>query len=98
MEGKNYKFRITEQHGMTVKDKFFLLNKNNNSLCVLDDHPGSNTGLPIVFNTTEEAEHYLMMVKNTSDVVITKIDFCYFDNGHTLYEEDPDGFSIFSFE
>lgn len=97
MKEYDYKFNISEIHGAIV-DKFYIRNKENTELCALDNHPASNTGLPLVFNTEEEAQHYLMMVddiNDTAEIVPTHITF--FDNGGALYEESPDGISVFGF-
>lgn len=91
-----YKFKISELHGM-IKDKFYIVNKNDENLCTLDVHPGSNTGLPMVFNTEEEAEHYLSCVEDMSDAIIKPTMIHFFDNGAALYEEDENGMHIFSF-
>lgn len=93
-----YKFKIKEQHGM-ITGKFFIQNKNDPSLCLLDNHPASNTGLPIVFDTHEEAEHYLSEVnqEERKDAVIVETQIRFFDNGCVLFKEDPDGIAIFGF-
>lgn len=91
-----YKFKITEQHGM-VEGKFFIKNRNNPSLCMLDNHPATNTGLPVVFDTEEEAQHYLSLVEDAEDAVITPTQVHFFDHGYALYKEDPDGINIFGF-
>lgn len=94
-----YKFTITEHHGAAT-GKFFVRNRQDPSLCLLDNHPASNTGLPIVFNTYEEADHYLSEVdeEERKDAVITETQIRFFNRGYALFMEDPNGVAPFGFD
>lgn len=101
MDRPQYRFKITELHGM-IKDKFYLINKNDRSLCCLDCHPASNTHLPIVFETEEEAKHFLETVpeEEAADALIVDVGIHFFDVGCVLYKEtteDGEGVYMFSY-
>lgn len=72
-------------HG-EIRNKYWIVNKQNNSLCALTANESGTKMLPAVFNSKKDAEFYLSFIdeKDCKDCIIRFSKIAYFDNGAVL--------------